>query len=123
MQTDIADSQTLTLVIRGLAMGQVQTGNIRVLLNWEVGISMLNGVLWAVVVALLAVAWFGNGGGVLGAALLSNLLCAALPGLAIPLILDRLGIDPALAGSVILTSVTDVIGFFSFLGLATVLLL
>ncbi|NDP40998.1 MAG: magnesium transporter [Rhodoferax sp.] len=121
----IAGSQTLTLVIRGLALGQVQKGNIRVLLNREVGISILNGVLWAVVIALLAVAWFGDWGigGVLGIAILINLLCAALAGLAIPLLLHRLGIDPALAGSVILTTVTDVIGFFSFLGLATVWLL
>ncbi|MHB8950170.1 MAG: magnesium transporter [Rhodoferax sp.] len=121
----IAGSQTLTLVIRGLALGQVQKGNIRVLLNREVGISILNGVLWAVVIALLAVAWFGDWGigGVLGVAILINLLCAAVAGLAIPLVLHRLGIDPALAGSVILTTVTDVIGFFAFLGLATVLLL
>ncbi len=121
----IAGSQTLTLVIRGLALGQVQKGNIRVLLSREVGVSILNGILWAIVIALLAVAWFGNWGigAVLGAAILINLLCAALAGLAIPLILDRLGIDPALAGSVILTTVTDVVGFFAFLGLATVLLL
>lgn len=121
----VAGSQTLTLVIRGLALGQIQKGNIRILLNREVGISILNGVLWAIVVALLAVAWFGDWGigGVLGAAILINLLCAALAGLAIPLILDKQGIDPALAGSVILTTVTDVVGFFSFLGLATVLLL
>ncbi len=121
----IAGSQTLTLVIRGLALGQVQKGNIRILLNREVGVSVLNGILWAVVIALLAVAWFGDWGigAVLGAAILINLLCAALAGLTIPLILDRLGIDPALAGSVILTTVTDVIGFFAFLGLATVLLL
>ncbi len=121
----IAGSQTLTLVIRGLALGQVQKGNIRILLNREVGVSILNGILWAVVIALLAVAWFGNWGigVVLGAAILINLLCAALAGLAIPLILDRMGIDPALAGSVILTTVTDVIGFSAFLGLATVLLL
>lgn len=121
----VAGSQTLTLVIRGLALGQIQKGNIRILLNREVGISILNGVLWAIVVALMAVAWFGDWGigGVLGAAILINLLCAALAGLAIPLMLDKQGIDPALAGSVILTTVTDVVGFFSFLGLATVLLL
>ncbi|MBA3056479.1 MAG: magnesium transporter [Gammaproteobacteria bacterium] len=121
----IAGSQTLTLVIRGLALGQVQKGNIRMLLGREVGISILNGVLWAVVIALLAVAWFGDWGigGVLGIAILVNLLCAALAGWAIPLILHRWGIDPALAGSVILTTVTDVIGFFAFLGLATVWLL
>ena len=121
----IAGSQTLTLVIRGLALGQIQQGNVRVLLSRELGISLLNGALWAVVIALLAVAWFGDWGigGVLGVAILVNLLCAALAGVAIPLLLDRMGIDPALAGSVILTTVTDVIGFFAFLGLATVLLL
>ena len=117
----IAGSQTLTLVIRGLALGQVQKGNLRELMNRELGISALNGVLWAGVIALLAVAWFGDWGlgGVLGLAILINLLCAAVAGLAIPLLLDRLGIDPALAGSVVLTTVTDVIGFFAFLGLAT----
>ncbi|TWC33264.1 magnesium transporter [Pseudomonas sp. SJZ079] len=121
----IAGSQTLTLVIRGLALGQVQKGNIRILLNRELGVSILNGLLWAVVIALLAVAWFGNWGlgAVLGSAILINLLCAALAGWAIPLILDRMGIDPALAGSVILTTVTDIVGFFAFLGLASVLLL
>jgi len=121
----IAGSQTLTLVIRGLALKQVQKGNVRVLLNREIGVSILNGMLWAAVVAALAVVWFGDWGigGVIAAAILLNLLCAAVAGLAIPLLLDRLGIDPALAGSVILTTVTDVVGFFAFLGLATVLLL
>ncbi len=117
----IAGSQTLTLVIRGLALGQVQKGNLRLLLTRELGISALNGLLWATVITLLAVAWFGSWplGLILGAAILINLLCAALAGLSIPLLLHRLGIDPALAGSVILTTVTDVIGFFAFLGLAT----
>ncbi|WP_210545022.1 magnesium transporter [Rhodoferax sp. PAMC 29310] len=121
----VAGSQTLTLVIRGIALGQIQKGNLRTLLNREVGISLLNGLLWAVVVSLMAVAWFGDWaiGGILGVAILINLLCAALAGLAIPLILDRVGIDPALAGSVILTTVTDVIGFFAFLGLATLVLI
>ncbi|MEO8060098.1 MAG: magnesium transporter [Burkholderiales bacterium] len=117
----IAGSQTLTLVIRGLALGQVQKGNWRELMNRELGISVLNGLLWSGVIALLAVAWFGDWGlgGVLGVAILINLLCAAVAGLTIPLMLDRMGIDSALAGSVILTTVTDVIGFFAFLGLAT----
>ena len=120
----IAGSQTLTLVIRGLALGQVQKGNIRLLLYREFGISLLNGLLWAMVVAILAVVWFGDWGigGVIAAAIVLNLLCAALAGLAIPLVLSRLGIDPALAGSVVLTTVTDVVGFVAFLGLATVLL-
>jgi magnesium transporter len=117
----IAGSQTLTLMIRGLALGQIQRGNLRVLLHREMGISVLNGLLWAAVIALLAVAWFGSWalGGILGAAILINLLCAALAGLSIPLLLQRMGIDPALAGSVVLTTVTDVIGFFAFLGLAS----
>lgn len=117
----IAGSQTLTLVIRGLALGQVQKGNLRLLLTREMGISAINGALWASVISLLVVAWFGSWalGGILGAAILINLLCAALAGLSIPLLLHRLGIDPALAGSVILTTVTDVMGFFAFLGLAT----
>ncbi|MFT7116640.1 MAG: magnesium transporter [Rhodoferax sp.] len=121
----VAGSQTLTLIIRGLALGQVQKGNIRLLLTRELGISMLNGVLLAIIVALLSVAWFGDWGigAVLGAAILINMLFAALAGLAVPLMLHRLGIDPALAGSVFLMAVTDVIGFLSFLGLATVLLL
>ncbi|MBT0962392.1 magnesium transporter [Denitromonas iodatirespirans] len=120
----IAGSQTLTLVIRGMALGQVAGGNARALLSKEMGIAALNGVAWALVVAALAVVWFGDWqiGGVIGAAILINLLFAALAGLAVPLVLDRLGIDPALAGGVILTTVTDVIGFFAFLGLATVVL-
>jgi magnesium transporter len=121
----IAGSQTLTLVIRGLALGHVVSGNAPVLLWKEVGIGALNGLIWALVVAALAVVWFGNWeiGGIIAAAILLNLLCAALAGVAIPLLLRRIGIDPALAGSVILTTVTDVVGFFAFLGLATVLLL
>ena len=117
----IAGSQTLTLVIRGLALGQIQRGNLRLLFTREMGISVINGVLWAVVIGLLVFAWFNSAmlGGIIGAAILVNLLCAAAAGLAIPLLLNRLGIDPALAGGVILTTVTDVMGFFAFLGLAT----
>jgi magnesium transporter len=121
----IAGSQTLTLLIRGLALGQVQKGNTRTLLRRELGISVLNGLLWALVIALLAVLWFGDWGigAVLGAAILVNLLSAAMAGWGVPLLLQRMGIDPALAGSVILTTVTDVVGFFAFLGLATIFLL
>ena len=121
----IAGSQTLTLVIRGLATGQLGSVNTRILLLKELGVGLLNGLLWALVVAALAIVWFGNWtiGGIIAAAILLNLLCAALSGVTIPLILRRLGIDPALAGSVVLTTVTDVVGFFAFLGLATVILL
>jgi len=121
----IAGSQTLTLVIRGLATGQLGPGNTRILLIKEVGIGLLNGILWALTVAVLAVLWFGNGmiGAIIAAAILLNLLCAALAGVAIPMVMRKLGIDPALAGSVVLTTVTDVVGFFAFLGLATLILL
>jgi len=121
----IAGSQTLTLVIRGLALGQVDAGNTRILLMKEIGIGLINGVVWSLVVAALAIVWFGNWaiGGIIAAAILINLICAALAGLAIPLVLRRFGIDPALAGGVILTTVTDVVGFFAFLGLATLLLI
>jgi magnesium transporter len=121
----IAGSQTLTLLIRGLALGQVQKGNTHLLLRRELGISLLNGLLWSVIIALLVVLWFDDWkiGAVLGAAILVNLLCAALAGWGVPLLLQRMGIDPALAGSVILTTVTDVVGFFAFLGLATLFLI
>jgi magnesium transporter len=121
----IAGSQTLTLMIRGLALGHVERGNASLLLWKELGIGALNGLIWALVVAALAIVWFGSWeiGGIIAAAILLNLLCAALAGVGIPLLLRRLGIDPALAGSVILTTVTDVVGFFAFLGLATLLLL
>ncbi len=121
----IAGSQTLTLVIRGLALGQVQAGNLRLLFNREMGISAINGVLWALVIGALIFAWFGSAmlGAIIGVAILINLLTAALAGLGIPLLLHRLGIDPVLAGGVILTTVTDVVGFFAFLGLASLWLL
>ena len=121
----IAGSQTLTLVIRGLALGQLESGNAKVLLWKEFGIAALNGILWAAVVAALAIAWFGSWeiGGIIAAAILLNLLCAAIAGVTIPLVLKRAGIDPALAGGVILTTVTDVVGFAAFLGLATLVLM
>ncbi|MDJ0890818.1 MAG: magnesium transporter [Gammaproteobacteria bacterium] len=121
----IAGSQTLTLAIRGLALGQISSANTRWLAFKEIGVGMLNGVFWAVVVGAIAFVWFGSVGIglVISAAMVLNLLAAALSGVAIPLILDRLGIDPALSGAVVLTTVTDVVGFMSFLGLATLFLL
>ncbi len=121
----IAGSQTLTLVIRGIALGQISGSNARRLLNKEIAVSILNGLLWAVVLAAIANLWFDNYklGLVIAAAILLNLLVAALAGDMIPLLLRRIGADPALGGSVVLTTITDVIGFFSFLGLATLFLL
>lgn len=121
----IAGSQTLTLVVRAEALGHVGRSNARYLLNKEMAIGFLNGILWATVVAAVASWWFNNVkiGGVIAAALLINLVAAALSGVSIPFVLRKMKIDPALAGGVILTTVTDVIGFMSFLGIATITLL
>ncbi len=121
----IAGTQTLTLAIRGLAVGQLTAKNARWLLGKEMAVAAINSVIWAVVVALVAGLWFGDAdiALVIGAAITINLLAAALTGAVLPLVLERLGIDPALAGGVILTTVTDVVGFLSFLGLATIFLL
>ncbi|SER56005.1 magnesium transporter [Nitrosomonas sp. Nm51] len=121
----IAGSQTLTLTIRGLALDQITSGNRFWLSRKEILIGVLNGLLWAVVIALLAWLWFQHVGIslVIAAAIVINLIAAAASGIAIPLILQRMNIDPALSGAVILTTVTDVVGFMSFLGLATYFLL
>lgn len=121
----IAGFQTLTLVIRGLALGQIGRSNSKLLLFKELAVGFLNGMTWALIVALIVVLWFKDlkMGGVIAAATMANLLCAALAGVSIPVILRNLNIDPALAGGVILTTITDVIGIFAFLGLATWLLL
>ena len=121
----IAGSQTITLVIRGMALNQLNRSNRRWLFNKEMVVALLNGTLWALVVALIAYVWFRDIGVgiVIAAALLINLLAAAASGVIIPIILQRYKIDPAIAGSVILTTVTDVVGLFAFLGLATVFLL
>ncbi len=121
----IAGSQTLTLVIRGLALHQISSSNAMAFLMKELAIGAVNGVVWSVVVAFIAAAWFSDMplGMMLGGAMIINLSCAALAGVLIPLFLQKRGIDPALAGGVLLTTVTDVIGFMSFLGLATIFLL
>jgi len=121
----IAGSQTLIIVIRGMALGQIGPSNARWLMYKELAVSALNGIAWAMVVAVISALWFKNPdiGYIIGAALVINLLCAALAGLAIPFILTRLNIDPAHAGTVLLTTVTDVVGFLVFLGLGTIFLL
>ncbi len=120
----IAGSQTLTLVIRGMALGRIGSGNARRVLIKELAVGVMNGLLWAVVIASVAYFWFGSEslGAVIAAAIVVNLIAAALAGAIIPFILRRLSIDPALAGSVVLIAVTDVIGFFTFLGLAALFL-
>lgn len=121
----IAGSQTLTLAIRGLALGQISSANTRWLAIKEVAIAGINGLVWAIVVGFIAFLWFQDVkiSLVLGMAMTLNQFAAAVAGLSVPLLLDKAGIDPALSGSVILTTVTDVVGFMSFLGLATIVLL
>ena len=121
----IAGSQTLTLVIRGIALGQISGSNARRLLTKEIWVSIWNGLIWAVVLAAIADLWFGDVrlGLIIAAAIIINLLVAAFAGATIPLLLRRLGADPALGGGVVLTTVTDVVGFFAFLGLATIFLM
>jgi magnesium transporter len=121
----VAGTQTLTLMVRGLALGQVGSGNLRALLVKEASVGVLNGMAWAVVVGAVAALWFSDMllGGVIAGAMVINLVVAALAGVLVPLLLRRMRIDPALAGGVVLTTVTDVVGFLSFLGLATLVLL
>ena len=121
----IAGSQTLTLVIRGLALKQIGKANAKILLFREFGIGILNGLLWAIIVAIIAIAWFQDFelGWIIALAMMANLICAGLAGVIIPIALRKYGIDPALAGGVVLTTITDVVGIFAFLGLATWLLL
>jgi magnesium transporter len=121
----IAGSQTLTIAIRGIALGQIGKSNARALLMKELAVGFLNGLVWSVVVMLIVVLWFKDWplGIIIGLAMFINLVVAALSGAFIPLGLKRFGIDPAIAGGVLLTTVTDVIGFMTFLGLATLFLL
>ncbi len=120
----IAGSQTLTLVIRGMALGQLSSKNYRSLMIKELSVSFINGLLWALVLAIISGLWFSSEALalVIGIAVVINLVIAAFSGVVIPIALDKFGADPALAGGVFLTTVTDVVGFFAFLGLASIML-
>jgi magnesium transporter len=121
----VGGTQTLTLAIRGIALGQLSGKNALYLVMKELAVAAINGIIWAVVVGLIAGYWFHSTdiALVIAAAMIINLIAAAITGAVLPLLLERLGIDPALAGGVLLTTVTDVVGFLSFLGLATLFLL
>ena len=121
----IAGSQTLTVAIRGIAVGQIVRTNIKPLLIKELTVGILNGILWSCVVATIVIFWFDNFllGLVIGISIIINFIIAAFAGASIPIVLKHFGIDPAIAGVVILTTVTDVVGFITFLGLATIFLI
>ena len=121
----VAGTQSLVIITRAIALGQINTTNAIGILRKEVLVGVLNGLGWAVVVSVFAYLWFGEWriGAIIGAAMVINLIVAACAGFSIPLILRRLGVDPALAGGVVLTTVTDVVGYMAFLGLAAMFLL
>jgi len=116
-----AGNQSLIVMVRGMALGQIGRSNQSWLVNREFVVGLLNGMLWSMVVAVAASLWFGDWlmGAIIAAAMVINLVTAGLAGTLIPIAMKRLDIDPALAGGVVLTTVTDVVGFMSFLGLAT----
>ena len=120
----IAGTQTATIVIRALATGKLSYQNSRHLLFKEAGVGILNGILWSAITGAAAAIWFEDStlGLIFGSAMLINLIIAAIAGALIPLVLDKVKIDPALAAGLMLTTVTDTIGFFIFLGLATLVL-
>jgi len=121
----VAGNQTLILVIRGIAMGKIQKSNAIKLLNKEALVALLNGFIWSIVVSIIAVILFKTKweiGIIVGISMLINIIASAIAGVSIPFILKRIGIDPALAGGVMMTTLTDVLGFITFLGLATVFL-
>lgn len=121
----IAGTQTLTLMIRGMATGQVSARNSMAILRKELAVGVLNGIVFSIIIAAIAYLWYGNPGLglVMAFAIVTNLVAGALAGALIPVILKRMSIDPALAGGVVLTTVTDVIGILAFVGLASYMLL
>ena len=118
-------NQTLTMIVRALALGHIQGSNIRKLFIKEVSVSLVNGLVWGSIVGFMAYLLYQNVllGVVMTAAMMLNLLLAALMGVLVPMLMHRLGRDPALGSSVMITAVTDSGGFFIFLGLATLFLL
>ena len=120
-----AGTQTLTVVVRALAMNEITTTNARRIISKELIVGSLNGCIFSIIAGGVAWVWFGNPllGGVIAMAMIINMAIAGLAGTTIPILLDRNKIDPAIASSVFITTITDVVGFFVFLGLATLILL
>ncbi len=122
----VAGNQTLILVIRGIAMGRIQTSNAVRLLSKEMMVALVNGTFWAIIVSIFAVLLFQTTweiGIIVGISMLLNIFASAIAGVTIPFLLKRIGIDPALASGVMMTTLTDVLGFVTFLGLATLILI
>ena len=118
----VAATQTLTITVRGLALGQIMSSNYIYLLSREITVGIVNGIFWALILGVISFLWFSDFtiAIIILLSLIINLFFAVLSGLGIPLILKFFKLDPAIGGSVIVTTITDVVGFFSFLGLATI---
>jgi magnesium transporter len=121
----VAGTQTLTIMIRGLTLQQINQSNLRWLYKREVAVSIVNGIVLSILVGGVTYLWFDDLiiAVLICVAMVTNLICSAVAGIFIPIILRKFNQDPAIAGSVVVTTVTDVIGFFSFLGLATLFLI
>ena len=121
----VAATQTLTIVLRGFTLEQINKSNISGLVKRELAVSILNGIVLSLLVGLITYAWFEDLiiSILISLALIINLLSSVVAGIIVPLILRRLRQDPAIGGSVVVTTVTDVVGFVSFLGLATIYLI
>ena len=120
----VAGTQTLTIMIRGLTLQQINQSNLKWLYKREIAVSIVNGILLSILVGGITYLWFDDMiiATLICIAMVTNLIFSAIAGIFIPIILRKFNQDPAIAGSVVVTTVTDVIGFFSFLGLATVFL-
>ncbi len=120
-----AGTQSLTVAVRAIATRDLTTSNVWRVIRREVAVGLINGLAFAVVMGIVGLVWFGSPmlGAVIAVAMVINLVVAGLSGVVVPVVLDRVGIDPALASGTVVTTVTDVVGFFAFLGLASVILL
>ena len=121
----VAGTQSLTIITRAMALGQIDKTNAQRILHKELFVGVINGLAWSIVVGLFTFLWFGEWriGAVIAAAMTINLIVAAIAGFAVPLVLRRMQIDPAIAGGVVLTTITDVVGYMAFLGLGAAFLL
>ncbi|MGE6472305.1 magnesium transporter, partial [Serratia proteamaculans] len=118
-------NQTITMIVRALALHQIEVGNISRLMFRELGVAIINGVVWGGIMGIVTWLLYGDWamGGVMTLAMILNLLVAALMGVVIPMTMLKMGRDPAVGSSVLITALTDTGGFFIFLGLATIFLL
>ena len=121
----VAATQTLTIVLRGLTLEQINSSNLRWLFKRELAVSIINGIILSIMVGLITYFWFGEIilAILISCALIINLISSVVAGIFVPLVLRKMNQDPAIAGSVVVTTVTDVVGFLSFLGLATIFLI